>query len=158
MYYLHPVIPKCYFPFYLNCVGKMGNGKGLGNLYLCTEKLFWFSIWKYSLDLKYPMFLPVDFQSHCTIFSRLKTPSDLNYPFLGHFPHNKPLMYVVFIVLWHVDNNICQKNLILQKLTKKWKKNVFSVHFLAVDSKNYISFLLLLLFQSQVFSRFVIIL
>ena len=64
----------------------MGNGKGLGNLFLCIEKLFWFSIWKYILVLKHPMFHLVDFQLHCTIFSKQKIPSNLNYPFLGHFP------------------------------------------------------------------------
>ena len=85
MYNFHPIVPKFHFSFYLNCVGKMGNGKGLGNFFLCTEKLFCFSIWKYILVLKYPMFLPVDFQLLCTIFSRLKTPSNLNYPVLGHF-------------------------------------------------------------------------
>ena len=48
--------------------------------------MFWFSIWKYILVLKYPIFLPLDFQLHCTNFSRLKIPSNLNYPILGHFP------------------------------------------------------------------------
>ena len=85
MYNLHSILPKRHFSFYHNCVGKMGNGKGLGNLFLCTEKLFWFSTWKYILVFKYPVFLPVDSQLHCTIFSRLKTPSNLNYPVLGFF-------------------------------------------------------------------------
>ena len=80
------ILNLSYFPFYLNCVGKVGNGKGLGNLFLCIEKLFWFSIWKYILVLKYPMFLSVDFQLHCTIFSSIRKPSNLNYPILGHFP------------------------------------------------------------------------
>ena len=36
---LHPILPKCHFPFYLNCVGKMRNGKGLGNLFFMHRKI-----------------------------------------------------------------------------------------------------------------------
>ena len=108
MHNLHPILPKCHFPFFLNCVGKMGNGKGLGNLFLCTENFFWFSIWKYILVLKYPMFFPVvwniqcSFQIHCTIFSRLKTPSNLNCPVLGHFPlHHSKTFRAICMTLHH---------------------------------------------------------
>ena len=112
MYNLHTILPKCHFPFYLNCVGKMGNGKDLGNLFLSTEKLFGFSIWKCILILKYPTFLPVDFQLDCTIFSRLKIPSNLNYPVLSHFP-----LHILWFTMIKYSRNNWKKPSIKSKVS-----------------------------------------